>query len=117
MSTEVGIGIVAMGKAHSYGYAAAPLVRELECRPRLRVISGRSADAVARAARSYGFERSVTDWRDVVDALDVDIVHVCTPLGSHAEVVEAATAAGKAWCARSRWPDRRAAAVARQFAV
>ena len=43
---EVGIGIVGygtMGKAHSYAYTAAPLIRSLRWRPRLRVISGRNA--------------------------------------------------------------------------
>ena len=35
---EVGIGVVGygtMGRAHSYGYAAAPVIRALGCRPRL----------------------------------------------------------------------------------
>lgn len=96
---EVGIGIVGygmMGKAHSYGYTLAPHLRELPCRPRLRVISGRHAEPLQAAARAYGFERTATDWRRVVDAPDVDIVHVCTPPGTHAEIVAAAAAAGKA---------------------
>jgi predicted dehydrogenase len=96
---EVGIGIVGygmMGKAHSYGYTLAPHVRSLPCRPRLRVISGRNRSAVENAARAYGVERAVTDWRKVVDSPDVDIVDVCTPPGTHAEIVEAAAAAGKA---------------------
>jgi predicted dehydrogenase len=96
---EVGIGIVGygmMGKAHSYGYTLAPHVRSLPCRPRLRVISGRNRGAVENAARAYGVERAVTDWRKVVDSPDVDIVDVCTPPGTHAEIVEAAAAAGKA---------------------
>jgi predicted dehydrogenase len=85
-----------MAKAHAYGYTAAPLIRGLGCRPRLRAISGRHGDAVARAAAQYGFERWVEDWRDVVDAPDVDIVDICTPPGHHAEVIEAAARAGKA---------------------
>jgi predicted dehydrogenase len=96
---EVGIGIVGygmMGRAHSYGYTLAPHVRELPCRPRLRVISGRHPEALASAGRAYGFERTVTDWHEVVEAPDVDIVHVCTPPGTHAEIVDAAARAGKA---------------------
>jgi predicted dehydrogenase len=112
------VGYGAMGKAHSYGYTAAPLVRELACHPRLRVISGRNADAVARAARGYGFERWATAWREVVEAPDVDIVHVCTPTGTHAEVVQGAAAAGKAVvCEKplaASWEDgRRALAAAK----
>lgn len=96
---EVGIGIVGyglMGRAHAYGYSLAPRIRELDVVPRLRVISGRDASAVAAAAARYGIDECVTDWRAVVARSDVDIVDVCTPPGTHAEIVEAAAAAGKA---------------------
>jgi predicted dehydrogenase len=96
---EIGIGIVGygmMGKAHSYGYTLAPRIRSLPCRPRLRVISGRNRAAVEQAARSYGVERCVTDWREVLESPDVDVVDICTPPGTHAEIVEAAARAGKA---------------------
>jgi predicted dehydrogenase len=96
---EVGIGIVGygmMGKAHSYGYTLAAHIRELPVRPRLRLISGRDRSAVQRAATLYGVERAVTDWREVVESPDVDIVDVCTPPGTHPQIVEAAAAAGKA---------------------
>jgi predicted dehydrogenase len=96
---EVGIGIVGygmMGKAHSYGYTLAPHIRELAVRPRLRIISGRDGAAVQRAAAAYGVERAVTNWREVIESPDVDIVDVCTPPGTHPEIVEAAASAGKA---------------------
>lgn len=96
---EVGIGIIGygmMGKAHSYGYTLAPRIRKLPVTPRLRLISGRNADAVERAAAMYGIDRAVTSWREVIDSPLVDIVHICTPPGTHAELVEAAAAAGKA---------------------
>jgi predicted dehydrogenase len=119
---EVGIGIVGygmMGKAHSYGYTLAPHIRSLPCRPRLRVMSGRNAVAVQRAATAYGVERTTTDWREVIDASDVEIVDICTPPGTHAEIVEAAAEAGKAViCEKPLAADyedgrRAAAAVAR----
>jgi predicted dehydrogenase len=96
---EVGIGIIGygmMGKAHSYGYTLAPRIRQLSCRPRLRLISGRNEAAVRRAAAGYGVERAVTDWREVVTAPEVEIVDICTPPGTHAEIVEAAAHSGKA---------------------
>jgi predicted dehydrogenase len=98
-SREVGIGIVGygmMGKAHSYGYTLAPRIRELSVHPRLRLISGRNRAAVERAAALYGVERAVTDWREVIESPAVDIVDVCTPPGTHPEIVEAAASAGKA---------------------
>jgi predicted dehydrogenase len=96
---DVGIGFVGygfMGRAHAYGYTVAPRIRELPCTPRLRLISGRSADGVARAAHTYGVARWTTDWREVVSSPDVQIVDVCTPPGAHAEAVEAAVSEGKA---------------------
>ncbi len=118
---DVGIGIVGyglMGRAHAYGYTVAPRVRELPCRPRLRVISGRDAEAVSRAARRYGVERWTTDWREVVSSQDVQIVDVCTPPGTHAEIVEAAAAAGKAvLCEKPLAADYASAASAARAAA
>jgi predicted dehydrogenase len=96
---EVGIGITGygmMGRAHAYAYTSAPVMRSLPYRPRLRVISGRNKDKVSRAAAAYGFDDYVTDWRELVKRPDVDIVDICTPPGTHAEIAAAAAAAGKA---------------------
>ena len=95
---EVGIGVVGygmMGRAHAYAYTAAPVMRSLPHRPRLRVISGRDAGKVSRAAAAYGFEHWTADWRDLVERPEVDIVDICTPPGTHAEIASAAAEAGK----------------------
>jgi predicted dehydrogenase len=67
---EIGVGMLGyafMGKAHSnafhkveYMAPSVPLV------PRLVAIAGRNQDAVAEAARRYGYERWTTDWHDIV---------------------------------------------------
>src|ERR1700733_14043148 len=111
-----------MGRAHSYAYTAAPLIRELPCRPRLRSISGRNRTAGERAARELGAERFTTDWRELVESPDVDIVDVCTPPGAHVEVIEAAAELGKAIvCEKpltADWEDAcRVAAALRRAAV
>jgi predicted dehydrogenase len=95
----VGIGIVGygmMGRAHSYAYTAVPVLRRLPVRPKLVILSGRDHARVAKAASEYGFERFTTDWREVVSAPDVDIVDICTPPGTHAEIAAAAAAEHKA---------------------
>jgi predicted dehydrogenase len=122
---EVGIGIVGyggMGKAHSYAYTAAPVIRELPWRPRLRAISGRNRAAVERAARDFGAERFTTDWRELVESPDIEIVDICTPPGTHAEIIEVAAELGKAiLCEKplaAGWDDAcRAAAAVRRAPV
>jgi predicted dehydrogenase len=71
-------------------------MRPLPVRPRLVVISGRDEGKVARAAAAYGFESWTADWRELVQRRDLDIVDICTPPGTHAEIAEAAAATGKA---------------------
>src|SRR5205823_6284195 len=96
---EVGIAIVGyggMGKAHASAYRGAPMIEALPCAPRVRVITGRTPGAAERAASAYDIAEWSTDWRTVIERPDVQIVDVCTPPGTHAEIVEAAARAGKA---------------------
>jgi predicted dehydrogenase len=90
----VGYGL--MGKAHSYGYRVAPMLRRLPVTPVVTVMSGRDQDAVAAAAAAYGVPATVTDWRELVARDDVDVVDICTPPGTHAQIAQEAAAAGKA---------------------
>lgn len=90
------IGYGFMGRVHSYAFRVASMMRDLPCEPRLAVLCGRNERELRRAASAYGFEEWATDWRSVVERPDIDLVDICTPPGDHAEVVEAAAAAGKA---------------------
>ncbi len=118
---DVGIGIVGyglMGRAHAYGYTVAAQIRDLPVTPRLRVINGRDQEAVARAARRYGVAEWTDDWRELVGRDDVQIVDVCTPPGTHAEIVEAAVSAGKAvLCEKPLAADYAGAAAAARAAA
>jgi predicted dehydrogenase len=119
-SLEVGIGIVGyglMGRAHAQAYLVAPRIRSLGVVPRLRAISGRNGEAVARAAAAYGVDEWTTDWRVLVERPDVDIVDVCTPPGAHTEVLVAAAAAGKAVLCEKPLAADYASAVAAVAAV
>jgi predicted dehydrogenase len=90
------IGYGMMGKAHSYGYRVAPMLRRLPVTPVVTVMSGRHADAVTAAATEYGVPATVTDWRELIGRDDVDVVDICTPPGTHALIAREAAAAGKA---------------------
>ncbi len=94
---RVGVaGYGMMGRAHCYGYRVAPLIHALPVTPVVTVMSGRDRAALAAAAAACGVGDHITDWRVLVERDDVDVVDICTPPGTHAEIAQAAAAAGKA---------------------
>ncbi|MEU1278123.1 Gfo/Idh/MocA family oxidoreductase [Streptomyces sp. NPDC005805] len=89
------IGYAFMGAAHSQGWRTAGRVFDLPLRPVLAAIAGRDRDAVRAAAARHGWAAAETDWRALVARDDVQLVDVCTPGDSHAEIAIAALEAGK----------------------
>ncbi|MET9759198.1 Gfo/Idh/MocA family oxidoreductase [Streptomyces sp. NPDC006372] len=89
------VGYAFMGAAHSQGWRTAGRVFDLPLNPVQAVICGRDADAVRAAADRHGWASTETDWRALVERDDVDLVDICTPGDSHAEIALAALAAGK----------------------
>ncbi|MFE9772120.1 Gfo/Idh/MocA family protein [Streptomyces sp. NPDC005931] len=89
------VGYAFMGAAHSQGWRTAGRVFDLPLSPELAVICGRDAGAVRAAADRHGWAATETDWRTLVERDDVDLVDICTPGDSHAEIALAALAAGK----------------------
>lgn len=98
MTDRLGVAVIGysfMGKAHSNAwrnvgafYPDAPAVTQ-------QVLVGRDPAGVKEAAHQFGWQESATDWRSVLDRDDIDIVDICTPGHLHAEIAEAALAAGK----------------------
>ena len=89
------IGYAFMGAAHSQAWRVAPRFFDLPLRPEMTVVCGRTAPAVAAAAARLGWDSTETDWRRVLERDDVDLVDICTPGSTHAEIAIAALAAGK----------------------
>ncbi|MFJ2813170.1 Gfo/Idh/MocA family protein [Streptomyces sp. NPDC087294] len=89
------IGYAFMGGAHTHGWRTAGRVFDLPRRPVLAAICGRDADAVRAAADRHGWADAETDWRTLIARDDIDLVDICTPGDSHAEIALAALAAGK----------------------
>ncbi len=90
------IGHRFMGKAHTHAYRDVNLFfPSVPYRPRLKVIAGRDAAAVAEAANLLGWEESSTDWQEAVTRDDIDLVDVATPNHLHADVAITAAEAGK----------------------
>ena len=90
------IGYQFMGRAHSNAYRQVVPFMSPRLTPRMKVICGRNAEAVAAAADRLGWEEAATDWRQVIARPDIDLVDVSTPGDSHAEIAIAAAREGKA---------------------
>jgi len=90
------IGYAFMGKAHSNAYRQVRAFFSPRLEPRMKVVCGRNREGAESAARTYGWEEAATDWREVVTRPDIDLIDICTPGDSHAEIAIAAAQAGKA---------------------
>ncbi|MFF9012638.1 Gfo/Idh/MocA family protein [Streptomyces sp. NPDC014870] len=89
------VGYAFMGAAHSQAWRTAGRVFDLPLRPVLAAVAGRDRAAVRAAADKHGWAAAETDWRALVARDDVQLVDVCTPGDSHAEIAVAALEAGK----------------------
>jgi predicted dehydrogenase len=95
----IGIGMLGyafMGKAHSNAYKTlAYMTWPPPMRPELVAIAGRNEEAVAEAARRYGFAEYQTDWRAVATDRRVELFDNAGPNNLHAEPTIVAAQAGK----------------------
>ena len=90
------IGAGCMGKAHSLAYVAMPMFFwPAPAIPVRKTIVDVSDSIAAEAAQRFGFEKSTSDWRSVVEDPEIDIIDIATPNHLHAEIAIAAAAAGK----------------------
>jgi len=89
------IGYAFMGAAHSQAWRNAPRFFDLPLTPVQQVICGRNPEALAAAAAKLDWRHTETDWRTAITREDVDLVDVCTPGNTHAEIAIAALEAGK----------------------
>ncbi|TYL39187.1 oxidoreductase [Natronococcus pandeyae] len=93
MTLEVGVlGYRFMGKAHANALARLPMFFPDAPDVERSVLVGRDEEALGEAADQLGFAEIATDWRDVVD--DVDVFYNLGPNHVHAEPSIAALEAG-----------------------
>ena len=98
LGDELAVGMVGhafMGAAHSQAWRNAPRFFDLPLHPRMTAVAGRDAGRVADAADRLGWESTETSWQALVARDDIDLVDVCTPGHTHAEIAIAALEAGK----------------------
>ncbi|GAA1989332.1 Gfo/Idh/MocA family oxidoreductase [Isoptericola halotolerans] len=95
---RLGVGMVGysfMGAAHSQAWRTAPRFFDLPLRTEMTAVVGRDKERVTEAAERLGWESTETDWRRLLERDDIDLVDICTPGNTHAEIAIAALDAGK----------------------
>jgi predicted dehydrogenase len=98
MAKPLNIGMIGygfMGRAHSNAYRKVNHFFDLEYRPVLKAACARSADKAKAFVDKWGYESVETDWRKLVERKDIDLIDICTPNNTHAEIAIAAARNGK----------------------
>ncbi|MFC4944075.1 Gfo/Idh/MocA family protein [Pseudonocardia sp. GCM10023141] len=89
------VGYAFMGAAHSQAWRTAGRFFDLPLAPDMAVLCGRDAAAAQAAATKLGWRSVETDWKQLLTRDDVQLVDICTPGNTHAEIAIAALDAGK----------------------
>jgi predicted dehydrogenase len=98
MAKPLNVGMIGygfMGRAHSNAYRKVNNFFDLAYRPVLKAACARSADKAKAFADKWGYESVETDWRKLIERKDIDLIDICTPNNTHAEIAIAAAQAGK----------------------
>ncbi|BCW37491.1 oxidoreductase [Arthrobacter sp. StoSoilA2] len=98
MTRKLRVGMVGysfMGAAHSHAWRTAPRFFDLPLAPELTALAGRNAAGVQAAADKFGWDSVETDWRRLIERDDIDLIDICSPGNTHAEIAIAALEAGK----------------------
>jgi predicted dehydrogenase len=98
MTKPLNIGMIGygfMGRAHSNAYRKVNNFFSLDYQPVLKAVCARNADNAKAFAEKWNYESVETDWRKLVARKDIDLIDICTPNNTHAEIALAAAQAGK----------------------
>ena len=95
----LGVGIIGagfMGKTHTYGYVNLPLFYdELPFKIKLVGICNRTLSKAEKVKEDFGFDFATSNYLDLLNRKDIDIIDVCTPNDVHHEQIIATIDAEK----------------------
>ncbi len=78
----VGFGFI--GRVHAYGHLNLPLFYDpAPCRTRIVAICTSRQETADKGREQVGAQFATTDYREITENPDIDIVHICTPNHAH----------------------------------
>jgi predicted dehydrogenase len=89
------VGYGFMGRAHSNAYNRVTNFFDVPYKPVLQAVCARDAAKAQAFADQWGYASVETDWRKLVERVDIDAVDICTPNNLHHDIAIAAARAGK----------------------
>ena len=92
MKDVVTVGVVGAGRAlelHAFGYKRSNIP------VRLKTVMARRSEQINKAIELYGFEKGTTDYNDLLNDPEIDVIDICTPPYVHKEEIIQAMRAGK----------------------
>lgn len=91
---KIRIGIIGqafMGMTHANAYIKIRYTSpDGEIYPELTAVSGQNPEKLQETAASFGINKTYTDWRELIESGEVDVIDNCGPDPLHYEVVMAA---------------------------
>lgn len=93
MERQICIGMAGAGRATELHMNA--LLRFSEFPVRYKRIIARRPEQVNKMKERYGFEYASTDFEDLLNDEEIDVIDICTPPYVHEEMIEKALKAGK----------------------
>ena len=95
---KLNIGMVGygfMGRTHSNAFSQVGHFFDVAYQPVLKTLCARNAEKAKTFAEQWGYESSLTDWRQLVDDKTIDLIDIASPNDTHMEIAIAAAQAGK----------------------
>ncbi|HUI72594.1 MAG TPA: Gfo/Idh/MocA family oxidoreductase, partial [Spirochaetia bacterium] len=94
---QINVGLIGhkfMGRAHTHAYTDLPLFFDTGIDVVKHTICA-DEDGVKAVAARWGWENWSTDWHELVESPEIDLIDIAAPSAIHSEVAIAACKAGK----------------------
>ncbi|NUQ63981.1 MAG: Gfo/Idh/MocA family oxidoreductase [Pirellulales bacterium] len=90
------IGFGFIGKVHAFGYRNLPIYYDpVPLEARITHVATSRPETAEHGRRLVGADRAVTDFREITENPEIDIVHICTPNHLHKNALLSAIRHGK----------------------